>query len=291
MSLEQYQDIVQLVDNVERADVEFGQDLWLMAERILLQRLTRTFDKSSQLNSILQVIKKIRSESEIPYANQIEDAQTADLPHHPQSDPNLASGFALAVEMLEGMDTEGLYKLISLLRNTSPDISGFHVVAVPSQNDERHDDTALHTIYCLSHSGFRSMQKTLYDKYGTDASSKLYEIGESYGMRIASTFKNKGLTLEKTIRQIESTAQIAGWGEIHLHRVSEDEVDCVIKNSMFSFEKNELNRSCFFAAGVLGGIMSGLLSKQQHFIVTEVECIVGGDDSCKFEIKKEHLND
>ena len=72
MSFEKYQEIIRLEDKVERADTEFSQDLWIIAERILLQRLTRTSDKGPKLNSILQVIKRISAESEHPQGSQIE---------------------------------------------------------------------------------------------------------------------------------------------------------------------------------------------------------------------------
>ena len=104
--------------------------------------------------------------------------------------------------------------------------------------------------------------------------------------KITFAFKKKGLRLEQTIREIESAANLAGWGEFHFHRVSESEVECVIKNTMFSSDREGEKCSCFFAAGVVGGIISSIFEKQERFIAREIECVVCGNDSCKFKITR-----
>ena len=96
----------------------------------------------------------------------------------------------------------------------------------------------------------------------------------------------KGLGLEPTIREIERIAHLAGWGEIRFRRVNESEVRCVIKNTMFSLEREGMKCSCYFPAGVLGGIVSTIFKKQRRFIAKETECVVGGHDSCTFKITK-----
>jgi predicted hydrocarbon binding protein len=283
MSLEKYQEIIQLVDKVERADTEFEQDLWLIAERVLLKRLTGTYDKGSRLNSTLQAINRIKAESEQPPSNQIESTKT-DYSDNTEDGSNLASGFFRAVELLEGMDSAKLYRLISWLRDAGPVNSVPAVETISRANEGALNEAATHIVFIMSRSGFRSMQNTLYDKFGSGASAKLYDIGERYGNKIASAFKARGLRLDQTIREIEKTVQFAGWGEIHFHRVSEREVECVIKNTIFSFEREGMKCSCYFAAGLLDGIISSLLYKQHRFTAKEIECVVSGYDSCKFSI-------
>ena len=120
MFLGQYQDLIQLIDRLERADQEFGQDLWLMAERIVLGRLTRSQDKQADLNSIFHVIEQISRpdssfEDVTPGEKEISSTIAVNGAAEDQSD--LASSFSAAVDMLEKMDSAQLYKLITWLRN------------------------------------------------------------------------------------------------------------------------------------------------------------------------------
>jgi uncharacterized protein (UPF0147 family) len=115
MFLGKYQELIQLVDRLERGDAEFGQDLWLMAERIILSRLTRSQDKKSDLDSIFHVIQQISKPENLPRVTKSEVGEnlSATVEEH----PNLSSSFSQAVDMLEEMDSSQLYKLITWLRN------------------------------------------------------------------------------------------------------------------------------------------------------------------------------
>jgi hypothetical protein len=135
MSLERYQEIIQLVDRVERADTEFSLDLVLMAERIVLQRLTRSKDNRSELSSILQVIQQISAQYKHPLGSLEEGPENSGVADIAQDDLNLSSGFSIAVELLEGMDSAGLYKLISWLRNESSD-ANFKASDLPLANPQ-----------------------------------------------------------------------------------------------------------------------------------------------------------
>jgi len=277
-------EIIQLVDRVEKADAEFGQDLWLIAERVLLQRLIISHDKESQLKAILQEIKRIKAKN--PSGNQIENTETAASFQYIRGDQNLSSGFSLAVDSLEGMDSAELYRLISWLKDASNDDSYLTSENIQAENDRALQDEITHAVFSLSRSGIRMMQDTIYRKFGEAAPVKLYDAGERYGIRIGSLFKKKGLKLEKTIREIEKTAGLAGWGDIHFHRVSVNEVECIITRTMFSSERARMKASCYFAAGVLGGIISSMLDMQERFVARETECVADGHDFCKFSITR-----
>jgi hypothetical protein len=116
MFLGKYQELIQLVDRLERADAEFGQDLWLMAERIILSRLTRSQDKKRDLDSIFHVIQQIcKPENSPRVAKSVLEENSPETVEEER--PNLSSSFSQMVDMLEEMDSAQLYKLITWLRN------------------------------------------------------------------------------------------------------------------------------------------------------------------------------
>lgn len=128
-SLEKYQEIIQLTESIERADKEFGQDLWLIAERIALHRITKESDGKTELDSIFHTIQSIRFQanhtlSHIPANEHKGDSigqayESSALP----SSFSLVSGFSLVVDLIESMDSSQLYQLIAWLRNENSNIN------------------------------------------------------------------------------------------------------------------------------------------------------------------------
>ena len=116
MAAKEYLDIDQLIDKVEKADTEFGQDLYLTAEMIILNRLTRSKSSLSEVASILRTIQQIDAQSK----NSGDVSLEMESEDHIYGGSILSSGFSLAVDLLERMDSEDLYKLISWLRNENP---------------------------------------------------------------------------------------------------------------------------------------------------------------------------
>ncbi len=271
MTSDKSQEIAHLVERVAKADQEFGSDLLTTAEKLLLQKLTR--GRGSQLDSILGLMQNIKGKSE---SSQISGENMSDRGTY------LARGFSAAVEMLEGMDSQGLSDMIALLRDTGgpepidadADLPVANVVSV---------EPLPHVVSCLKAARLKSMQKALYNKFGPGAHQKLYNAGEIYGKRIALDFKNKNPGLEKTIREIERVTKLAGWGEISFHRVDARRIECTIKNTVFNYTMDEAKNSCYFASGIAGGIISALLPKVGHFVASESECVSDGCGHCKFE--------
>ena len=66
-------------------------------------------------------------------------------------------------------------------------------IEIPSRekNETREETTTSDNIFNMSQSDFQSTQKTLYDKFGVEASVVLYNMGEGYGNEIASDFKKR----------------------------------------------------------------------------------------------------
>ncbi len=143
-------------------------------------------------------------------------------------------------------------------------------------------------VFILSRSAFRSLQNTLYDKFTDAASLILYDMGEGYGGKLASGLLKRGLSLEETIKEVERLGYLAGWGREHFRILENAHAECVVKNSMFSLERKGLANSCFFLAGVFGGIWSAMHNNQQFF-AKELECTVSGYDHCRFAIEERKL--
>jgi hypothetical protein len=112
-----YQQIVQIA---EFADNELGLDLWLIAERLMLYRLTRAGDqKRYELASLVHAIRDImsfsRGEEAIPSKIALLDASGSDG-FRGRADAKLAQVFSIVVDAAEQMNSEELYMLIALLR-------------------------------------------------------------------------------------------------------------------------------------------------------------------------------
>lgn len=105
--MEENPEYEELVLKIARADEEFGKDLWLIAERIVLDKLTRASDRKAELKSIIEYIQEKGAQAGIPYSSRVDDVESA----------NLASGFSAAVDLMEKMNDKHLYALIAWLRN------------------------------------------------------------------------------------------------------------------------------------------------------------------------------
>jgi predicted hydrocarbon binding protein len=138
-------------------------------------------------------------------------------------------------------------------------------------------------VFILSRSAFRSMQETLYDKFLSGASVILYEMGEGYGKKLASALRKIGLGKEQAMRAMEQTAFLAGWGEVRFQSTENSRLVCAVRNSMFSVKRRGLSNSCYFLAGVLGGVSSVLFD--QTLVAKEVQCAMSGHELCKFAVE------
>ena len=113
----QYQQILQ---TIEFADNELGLDLWLIAERLMLYRLTRAGEqKRYELASLVHAIREIKSQSKGGGAVPSEIAALDDSGSdgfRGSADAKLTQVFSNVVDAAEQMNSEELYRLIALLR-------------------------------------------------------------------------------------------------------------------------------------------------------------------------------
>jgi hypothetical protein len=110
----------QIVQTVEFADNELGLDLWLIAERLMLYRLTRAGEqKRYELASLVHAIRetKVQSKGEeaVPLEIAVLDNSGSDG-FRGSADAKLTQVFSTVVEAAEQMNSEELYRLIALLR-------------------------------------------------------------------------------------------------------------------------------------------------------------------------------
>lgn len=141
-------------------------------------------------------------------------------------------------------------------------------------------------VFIFSRSAFRSMQSTLYDKFGSGAAVIMYEMGQGYGRKLGSGMLKRGLSSERAFHEIEKFGYLAGWTDSHFRVLSDMELECVARNSIFTIERPETKtKSCFFLAGALAGNVSAMLNTE--FRAEETQCVVGGHEVCKFRILKQ----
>ena len=116
-----YQDLLLELSNSDRA---LGEDLWLIAERIMLHRLTRAgWQKRTELALLVHAIREIISEAEgaLAVPNEIielDEAAKQDFKDSAEGNANLTQAVSVAVDAAENMNSEELYRLITFLRNS-----------------------------------------------------------------------------------------------------------------------------------------------------------------------------
>src|SRR5271165_1635332 len=109
-----------IVQQFETSDIELGEDLWLIAERIMLYRLTRAGEqKRIELVSMVHLIREIMSETEgtqnlSPELVQLDKAASDGFSG--SSEATLSRVFTTVVDESERMNPEQLYRLIAALR-------------------------------------------------------------------------------------------------------------------------------------------------------------------------------
>lgn len=109
-----------LVEDLERADNELGEDLWLIAERIMLYRLTRAgeqkrFELGLLVNAIREIVSGTEGADSVP-KEIIELGESAAEGFRGSNERMLSEVFTLAVDVAENMNSEELYRLIAFLR-------------------------------------------------------------------------------------------------------------------------------------------------------------------------------
>jgi hypothetical protein len=114
------QQFEQILQTAEAADASLGEDLWLIAERILLFRLTRAGEqKRVELASMVHLIRKIISDTigqEKLSPELVKMDELASNEFKGSADANLSLVFTEIVDMAENMNSQQLYHLISALR-------------------------------------------------------------------------------------------------------------------------------------------------------------------------------
>jgi hypothetical protein len=117
---DQAEKLQQMLLVVESADASLGEDLWLIAERILLYRLTRAGDKKrTELAAMVHLLRRIISETNGEQYLPIEliqlDADAANG-FAGSADGNLSLVFTTIVDLAESMTPDQLYLFISALK-------------------------------------------------------------------------------------------------------------------------------------------------------------------------------
>jgi hypothetical protein len=117
---EQAEQLQQILQTVEAADFGLGEDLWLIAERIMLYRLTRAGEqKRVELAAMVHTLRRIMSETQGELNIPIELVSLDDSAKNEfrgDAESNLSLVFTTIVDMAENMSSHQLYLLISALR-------------------------------------------------------------------------------------------------------------------------------------------------------------------------------
>jgi hypothetical protein len=110
----------QILQLVETSDSSLGEDLWLIAERIMLYRLTRAGElKRVELAGMVHLLRRIVSETrgeQTVSSELLELDNSAADGFQGRAESNLSLVFTTIIDTAEGMNPDQLYRLISALR-------------------------------------------------------------------------------------------------------------------------------------------------------------------------------
>jgi hypothetical protein len=117
---DQSEKLQQLMQVTEAADTSLGEDLWLIAERIMLFRLTRAGEqKRLELAAMVHLLRKIITETQgepnvPPELLELDEAASSEF--QGSAEAKLSLVFTTIVDLAESMNPDQLYLLIAALR-------------------------------------------------------------------------------------------------------------------------------------------------------------------------------
>jgi len=118
----QASELEQIQRVVESADASLGEDLWLIAERIMLYRLTRAGEQkrielASEVHLLRKIISETRGEQNLP-SELVVLNDSAINEFRGSGEANLSLVFTTIIDVAESMNPDQLYLLIAALRRT-----------------------------------------------------------------------------------------------------------------------------------------------------------------------------
>jgi predicted hydrocarbon binding protein len=152
---------------------------------------------------------------------------------------------------------------------------------------ELYDNILGGRVFYLSAKTFGEMVKLLGDSISPPAAhALLWNLGHRYGVALGKKAVQATANTEEAVKMLSYAAFRSGWGRNNVtNRLQQDNVvEVVVENCVFCHEQANLQSpTCYFLAGVLGGIAEAIYVKR--FESWETECRAVRGSVCRFVLR------
>jgi len=152
---------------------------------------------------------------------------------------------------------------------------------------ELYDNILGGRVFYLSAKTFGEMVRLLGDSISPPAAhALLWNLGHRYGVALGKKAVQATANTEEAVKMLSYAAFRSGWGWNNVtNRLQQDNVvEVVFENCVFCHEQANLQSpTCYFLAGVLGGIAEAVYGKR--FEARETECRAVRGSVCRFLLR------
>ncbi len=139
---------------------------------------------------------------------------------------------------------------------------------------------------------WRTMQKVLFSVFKSGAAIILYQMGTEFGFTIGSRARESRQNINQAVKFLEMYGLLAGWGKLKTSAIKlsmgqlAEDLKITIEDNFFATPngKKVEEPRCFLIAGILAGIIEGLLGEGYNCV--ETMCIAAGGKHCEFLITR-----
>ena len=139
---------------------------------------------------------------------------------------------------------------------------------------------------------WRTMQKVLFSVFKSGAAIILYQMGTEFGFTIGSRARESRQNINQAVKFLEMYGLLAGWGKLKTSAIKlsmgqlAEDLKITIEDNFFATPngKKAEEPRCFLIAGILAGIIEGLLGEGYNCV--ETMCIAAGGKHCEFLITR-----
>lgn len=137
---------------------------------------------------------------------------------------------------------------------------------------------------------YKGIHDNFYSRFGSGASTILYEMGVGYGEIVAKSINEMGARRLEVYKKFIERGKRQGYGEFTVPILRSiitgmrGEARIYLKDSFFAVAVGTTGKSeCWIVAGMIAGAAKNILGKDH--ICVEEKCISKGDSHCEFYLK------
>ncbi|MGH9921882.1 MAG: V4R domain-containing protein [Nitrososphaerales archaeon] len=137
-----------------------------------------------------------------------------------------------------------------------------------------------------------TMQEGLFSLFKSGAAVILYQMGLEFGFTVGSRARELKQNIDEAVKFLEIYGLLAGWGKLKASAIKlsmghlTEDLKVTLEDNFFATPngKKAEEPRCFMIAGILAGIIEGLLGEGYNCV--ETMCMAAGGKHCEFVITR-----